>query len=181
MGNCDEEYIIGESHPCAGEDFIEWGSGSSGWLYKYQMRELRSLIQGFESEFLFGLTRIINIYSSASIIRGTNLSQNEPLAYMPPNKILFSTELNLNSFSTALTIKRVFKQDRLSKFETETDGYLITSLHSAYNIKSTKFLHKIIILADNIFNIEYYNHLSRIKTIMPEKGRSINLQYRIIF
>ena len=25
-----------------GADWIEWGSGSSGWLYKYQMKELKS-------------------------------------------------------------------------------------------------------------------------------------------
>ena len=34
---------------------------------------------------------------------------------------------------------------------------------------------------ENIFNEVYYNHLSRIKTIMPEKGRSLNIQYRIVF
>ena len=45
----------------------------------------------------------------------------------------------------------------------------------------TNSLHKIILSVDNIFDTEYYNHLSIIKMIMPEKGRSFNLQYRLIF
>ena len=34
---------------------------------------------------------------------------------------------------------------------------------------------------NNIFNAEYYNHLSRIKDIMPEAGRSLSLQYETDF
>ena len=34
---------------------------------------------------------------------------------------------------------------------------------------------------DNIFNQEYYNHLSSVKEIMPEKGRSLRILYRIFF
>ena len=181
MGNCDQEFNPKESHPCAGADFIEWGSGSSGWLYKYEIKELRSLIQGFESDFLFGATDRINFYGSLSIVRGTNLSQNEPLAYMPPDKFLFSTEINLESFSTSFTIKRVSKQNRLSQFETKTEGYLIAGLNATYNIKASNFLNKIVFQVDNIFNQEYYNHLSRLKSIMPEKGRSFGIQYRMIF
>ena len=47
-GECETEFIIGESHPCAGADFIEWGSGSSGWLYKYETKGIESLIKGLE-------------------------------------------------------------------------------------------------------------------------------------
>ena len=31
-----------------GADWIEWGSGSSGWLYKYKLNGLESIIYGFE-------------------------------------------------------------------------------------------------------------------------------------
>ena len=32
-----------------------------------------------------------------------------------------------------------------------------------------------------IFNVEYYNHLSKLKSIMPEAGRSIVVNYKIFF
>ena len=34
---------------------------------------------------------------------------------------------------------------------------------------------------NNVFNVKYYNHLSRIKDIMPEPGRSLSLQYELDF
>ena len=181
IGNCNEEFIDGESHPCAGADFIEWGSGSSGWLYKYEMKGLKSYIYGFESDFEYQVSELINIFGSVSITRGQNLSEKTPLAYMPPDKFLFSTEINLDPISYSLILKRVLEQNRLSQFETSTDGYFITSLNATYHINSFNFLHKLIFQAENIFNQEYYNHLSRIKSIMPEKGRSLSVQYRLLF
>ena len=55
------------------------------------------------------------------------------------------------------------------------------NLNGSYTIQSSKISHKFIFQLDNIFNEVYYNHLSRIKTIMPEKGRSVNIQYRLVF
>ena len=181
MGECEEEFVDGEGHPCAGADFIEWGSGSSGWLYKYQMQGLRVSIYGLESELKYKLTNSINLYGSISSIRGENLSDNTPLAYMPPDKFLFSTELDLNPITATLTLKKVSPQERLGEFETRTDGYFLTDVSGTYIIHSSNIIHKIIFQIDNIFDQEYYNHLSRMKLIMPEKGRSIGIQYRLVF
>ena len=181
MGECEEEFVDGEGHPCAGADFIEWGSGSSGWLYKYQMKGLRVLIYGLESDLKYKLTKSINFYGSISVIRGENLSENKPLAYMPPDKFLFSTELDLNPITATLTLKKVSPQERLGEFETRTDGYFLTDVSGTYIINSSNIIHKIIFRIDNIFDQEYYNHLSRMKLIMPEKGRSIGIQYRLVF
>ncbi len=181
MGNCDDQYIPGLSHPCAGASFIEWGSGSSGWLYKYEMRELRSLVQGIESDFILKLNSKINVYGNYSIVRGLNLSERRPLEYMPPDKFLLSTVFNFDSFSTSIIMKKVLSQMRIGEFETKTDGYSLLGMSMTYNLISSKFLHKIIIQADNLFNIKYYNHLSRIKNIMPEKGRNLCIQYRLFF
>ena len=34
---------------------------------------------------------------------------------------------------------------------------------------------------NNIFNKEYYNHLSKIKAIMPEAGRNVVVSYKVFF
>ena len=181
MGECEEEFVDGEGHPCAGADFIEWGSGSSGWLYKYQMQGIRVSVYGLESELKYKLTNSINLYGSISSIRGENLSDNTHLAYMPPDKFLFSTELDLNPIAATLTLKKVSPQERLGEFETRTDGYFLADVSGTYIIHSSNIIHKIIFRIDNIFDQEYYNHLSRIKLIMPEKGRSMGIQYRLVF
>jgi len=164
-----------------GADYIEWGSGSAGWLYKYQMRGLKARIYGLESEWSYNLIQAVKIYSSISMTRGENLSDKTPLAYMPPDKILFSTELDLYPTTFDLTLKKAFSQTRLGEFETNTKGYLIIDLSSSYAVNAWQLKHKFILSIDNVFNQEYYNHLSRIKDIMPEKGRSIGLQYRLNF
>ena len=180
VGDCEGEFIAGEDHPCAGADFIEWGAGSSGWLYKYQMQGLRSLIYGFESELYYKLTRAISFFGSISILRGENISGNTPLSYMPPDKLIFATEVDLDPFLLGLQVKKVSPQTRLGEFEKRTEGYFIAGLNGSYTIPSSQVNHKVIFHLDNIFNEEYYNHLSRIKSIVPEKGRSINIQYRIV-
>ena len=43
-----------------GADWIEWGSGTSGWLYKYQMQGLRSRIYGLEFDFQYELLLLLN-------------------------------------------------------------------------------------------------------------------------
>ena len=164
-----------------GADWIEWGSGSSGWLYKYQMKELKSMIYCIESEVKHKLAKSINIYGSLSITRGDNLTENKPLSYMPPDKLFFSTELDLKPLSISLSLTKVLPQTRLGEFETRTDGYFLADINGSYILHSSKIVHKIIFQLDNIFDREYYNHLSRIKLIMPEKGRSIGLRYRMIF
>ena len=164
-----------------GADYIEWGSGSAGWLYKYQMKGLETKIYGFESEIDYNLTKNIKIFTSLSISRGENLSEKIPLSYMPPDKFILSAELNLNPFTMDLIYKQALKQSRLGEFERPTNGYSIFDLNTSYTRNSERLMHKFILGVENIFNREYYNHLSRIKQVMPEKGRSINVQYRLIF
>ena len=164
-----------------GADWIEWGSGSSGWLYKYQMKGLRAQMYGLESDLRYELNTLIYVGGSISVTRGDNLSQNRPLEYMPPDKVQLSTGFDLNPLYISLNLKKVFPQTRLGEFETRTEGFMIFDLNGSYTIHSSNISHKFIFQLDNIFNEVYYNHLSRLKTIMPEKGRSLNIQYRIVF
>jgi len=55
------------------------------------------------------------------------------------------------------------------EFETKTRGYLIDDLNGGFTINKSQLPHKFIFQVDNVFDKIYYNHLSRIKLIMPEK------------
>ena len=56
MGSCPEALgwnpLSGTSHPCAGADFIDWGSGEFGFLYKYKTRGSKAEIKGIEFDLL---------------------------------------------------------------------------------------------------------------------------------
>ena len=163
-----------------GSDWIEWGSGSTGWLYKYQMRGVQTEISG--GEFQMGYEgRIVDITSDFSFVRGKNISDNDNIAFMPPDKIglLVSTKSN-NDLTGSIRISKVLEQKMISEFETVTPGYLLIDFFGSYTFSISQGNHRLVFQINNVLNETYYNHLSKVKTIMPEAGRNISLQYRIL-
>ena len=163
-----------------GSDWIEWGSGSTGWLYKYQMRGVQTEISG--GEFQMGYEgRIVDITSDFSFVKGKNISDNDNIAFMPPDKIglLVSTKSN-NDLTGSIRVSKVLEQKMISEFETVTPGYLLIDFFGSYTFNTSQGNHRLVFQINNVLNETYYNHLSKVKTIMPEAGRNISLQYRIL-
>ena len=181
MGKCAEPFVPGKPHPCAGADFIEWGSGSSGWLYKYQMMGLKTQITGGEVQLKYYGKRL-DISADLSLVRGKDTSNKNHLPYMPADKlkILLSTKSDKNLTGT-LRMTRGFRQSRISEFETITPGYFLVDIFGSYSFNALNSSHRLIFQINNVLDETYYNHLSKIKLIMPESGRSIGLQYRYLF
>ena len=102
---------------------------------------------------------------------------------IPPPKGVLNLELNPSRFLTKVQIERSFEQNRLGRFETKTASYFLVNMHGIYNLdnKVSGKKHKVVLYMNNVFNVKYYNHLSRIKDIMPEPGRSLSLQYELDF
>ena len=145
------------------------------------MKGLKAHIYGWESDIIFPVNKTVNLIGNTSVVRGENISQGRNLEYMPPDKIQLLTEFNFKPLNIGFNIKKVFPQKRLGQFETKTDGYAVLDITGSYTVRSSKLSHKFIFQIDNIFNEVYYNHLSRIKSVMPEKRQSINIQYRLAF
>ena len=74
-------------------------------------------------------------------------------------------------------LSKINSQNRLGEFETFTRSSFLVDFVINYS-KENK---NITIQLNNIFNEEYYNHLSKIKSIMPEAGRNILINYKIFF
>ena len=163
-----------------GSDWIEWGSGPIGWLYKYKLIGLEATIYGFEPSFTFDL-KSSKISCNGSIIRGINMDDDIPLSYMPPDQLRIQYENNYLFLTNTFETIFVSSQNRLGEFETETGGYNLVNYFGSYTISKNDKMHKIIFQFKNILNESYYNHLSKIKMIMPEAGRSFNINYRIYF
>ena len=162
-----------------GADWIEWGSGSSGWLYKYQMRGIKTEISG--GEFQMGYKgKVIDVTTDFSLVRGKDISNNDNIAYIPPDKIglLVSTKSN-KDISASIRLSKILDQKKISEFETITPGYLLIDIFGSYTFATSKGTHRLVFQVNNLLDETYYNHLSKIKSIMPESGRGISLQYRI--
>ena len=176
MGECEEAFIIGESHPCAGADFIEWGSGSSGWLYKYQTKGVKSLIKGLEFNLTYNY-RSLRVAYDFSLVRGDNLTENIPLSYINPTKQTLNFEYKKETMHYKVRLSKVHSQNRLGEFESYTPSSFLVDFILGYSKKNQS----ITIQFNNILNEKYYNHLSKIKSIMPEAGKNIVISYKIFF
>jgi len=174
-GDCPEEYVPGVSHPCAGADFIEWGSGASGWLYIYRSEGVRSLIRGAEVTIAYNY-RDFDFEYNASLVHGDNLTNEMPLSYINPPKQILTLGYSKEHVNFSARLARGHEQNRLGEFESYTPGYFLVDLISSYKIKK----HYVTIQFNNIFDVMYYNHLSLIKEVVPEPGRNIALSYKLV-
>ena len=72
-------------------------------------------------------------------------------------------------------LSKIHPQNRLGEFENYTPSSFLVDFIISYSKKKQS----ITIQFNNILNEEYYNHLSKIKSIMPEAGRNILINYKI--
>jgi len=176
MGQCQEQFVNGQSHPCAGADFIEWGSGSSGWLYKYQSKAIESLIKGLEFN-LYYVYQDFKIEYDFSLVRGNDLTNDSYLSHMNPDKQTLTLEYQADLISYKLRLSNIHSQNKLGEFENYTPSSFLFDFIIGYQRNN----HSITMQINNAFDQKHYNHLSRIKSIIPEAGRNIVLLYNIAF
>ena len=70
---------------------------------------------------------------------------------------------------------KIHAQNRLGEFESYTPSSFLVDFILSYARENQD----ITIQFNNILNKEYYNHLSKIKSIMPESGRNILINYKL--
>ena len=75
----------------------------------------------------------------------------------------------------------VNKQERLFDNETATAGYGIINVNGSYTFVTHRVAHIISLNGSNLTDKLYRNHLSFIKAIAPEMGRSVRLSYMLRF
>jgi len=177
-GDCPEaegwDPLSGTSHPCAGSDFIDWGSGEFGYLYKYNTRGSEAVIKGIETNLIYKLNNVKMSYNF-SYVMGDNKTLNMPLSYINPMKQILNIEYNKNFYNMRFRFTKIHSQNRLGEFESYTSDAFVTDLVLSYNYKKINIIMQI----NNIFNETYYNHLSRIKNITPESGRNISISFKL--
>ena len=112
----------------------------------------------------------------------TGLTVSEqPLPMMPPLKGNLGLRYTNSGLTLGTRVRAAASQTRLGEIETPTDGYTVFDLNAQYRFDWAGSLHTVSLNALNIFNEEYYNHLSRVKDIFPEPGRNVSLLYRVYF
>ena len=162
-------------------------------LNNYQFVGAEAEFYGFELSADFQLHPRINVGGNLSHTRADRVVSEEeqsvtgftddtrPLPMIPPVQGSVFLKYNRGSFTATTRMVMTGEQTRLAEFETKTGGYNLLNASLQYRIDQSKLLHTITLSGKNLLNTTYRNHLSRIKDVFPEPGRSVSILYRIYF
>ena len=102
-------------------------------------------------------------------------SGGDYLPFISPITIKNSFDLDFGSNNYSLNIINKGKQNNVSQFETHTDSYFVVNLSGSHDINLTNNKLGLVWSINNLFDKEYYDHLSRFKTMgIHEMGRNIS-------
>ena len=159
----------------------EWGSGAAGWLWIYQYRGQNAILGGAEFSAEAEIIPRLQAQASMSYVRGTLADSESPLERIPPLNGKVALRYVTRPLNFHITARISDGQHRLGEFEEATDGYIVYDAGFQFSFPWWQLQHQAVVTVENIFDTEYRQHLSRIKSVMPEPGRNVKLLYRLIF
>jgi iron complex outermembrane receptor protein len=130
-----------------------------------------SVLTGFEANIDIHPIDQLHFDNSFSYVLGTNISTEIPLPFIPAPHSLHELQWTFKTPAKNILKQPYIKigigihldQNRFDEFETKTDGYTLLSAGIGTNIKIKNQQLIFFISVDNLTNVEYYDHLSRLK------------------
>ena len=116
-----------------------------------------------------------------SWVRGTLTELDSPIPWTPPLRSSSSVQWKKGALTATATLRAMHRQERLGPFEEGTDGYVVPDVALEYHLIARAIMHTFTLAMDNLTDTTYRDHLSRVKSIMPEPGRNLRLLYRVWF
>ncbi|NNE69098.1 MAG: TonB-dependent receptor [Rhodothermales bacterium] len=146
-------------------------------IFQYAGADAR--MEGAEASLTARLSDAWSLSGNASYVRGTLTELDQPIPWTPPFQHSVSVRYEQRALTVGASLRGSSGQERLSEFEEPTDGYLVPDLFGEYILTTSGTLQTITLAIDNVTNTVYRDHLSRVKSIMPEPGRNVRLVYRV--
>ena len=137
-------------------------------------------LTGFEGVLGWSPPAGFRLEAAASYVRGTIRATDEPLPFMPPLQGRVSIGYSPVNWFVEAEARMAASQERTGRFEAPTDGYAILGVSGGVRFTLAGRQHVVTVHLENIGNTEYRRHLSRVKEIMPEAGRSLSVTYRFV-
>jgi iron complex outermembrane receptor protein len=107
--------------------------------------------------------------------------QNKPLPRIPPLRGTLGLDWRYKALGVRPELILANRQDRVFDNETPTAGYALFNLNASYTFVTGRAAHIVSVGGYNLGDTLYRNHLSFIKNIAPEMGRSLRLNYSLRF
>jgi len=114
-------------------------------------------------------------------VRGKNSATGDNLPRMSPPRLMVGLEHTWERWSSDVDVQQVFKQAKIARYETPTDGYVQADLGLGYKLKRGGTETLLFGRVNNIFDVEERNHVSFLKDYTQLGGRNFIVGVRGYF
>ena len=146
----------------------------------YKTYGIEAVLYGFDGSLNWNFYDNLFLSHSISFTKGIFREDSKPLPQIPPLKGITGIQYKAEDLSVGLNCEWALRQNDVDIFEQPTSGYIIFNSFAQYLFYINDSVNSISLGIDNIFNRSYRNHLSRIKSVLPEAGFNIRLIYKLM-
>lgn len=161
-----------------------------GTFPTFRYTQTAATISGADLRASYQCTDVWQVYTTASMVRGTDRNNATPLIYMPADRLRLGVHahvgdvLGLHDLSADVSVLGVRTQDRYvagADYAAPPPGYVLAdvTLASEVNVGGTA-LH-CSLTCKNLFNVAYRDYLSRYRYFALDAGRDVILRLTIPF
>ncbi|MDM7995777.1 MAG: TonB-dependent receptor [Acidobacteriota bacterium] len=127
------------------------------------------------------LHRNLWLESGLDIVNAVLTRSGDPLPRIPPLRGKLGLDARWRGISFRPEVVMAGPQDRLYPTETRTAGYAVVNMAASYTLVRSNLMHVVSAGVYNVGDALYRNHLSFIKDLAPEMGRSARFTYSLRF
>ncbi len=150
----------------------------------YQFRQSDARYYGFEVQGSATLARFgdtsVAIDGLADYVHAT-IENVGPAPRIPPLRVLGGVSVNSGNVDIRGEVEHAFEQDRISDFETATDGYTLVNAEVNLHPWGVGSPVSFALSANNIFDVNARRHASFLKDYAPLSGRDLRISARFDF
>ncbi|MCO6474258.1 MAG: TonB-dependent receptor [Melioribacteraceae bacterium] len=151
------------------------------FLPVYQTSGVGARFYGTDGRIEWKISQVYSLTLSASYTIGKFKEVGNNLPQIPPLKGFAGIQYTRDNFIFSINTEMAAAQNNVDQFEEPTVGYIILNASAQYSINTRLAVHNFTFNIDNLLNKEYRNHLSRVKSVLPEAGRNFRLTYKLYF
>lgn len=163
-------------------------TGDTNWsqlLPIYQVSGDEAFLFGGSASVETAAERGIHATASASYVRGMYRNGNDAknkwsdMPQIPPLKFHGELAYLWEHVRPSIYTDFALAQHKVDKYEERTPGYITFGLSAEIRWELALAHYSLVFRADNLFDADVRNHLSRLKSVMPEKSRNFSALAKI--
>lgn len=161
-----------------------------GAFPKFTHVQSDAVIQGFDGYLEYDLTRYMDTYLSASLVRGRNTAEGQPLYQMPPARFIAGLDFHLPAAGRLLAAgigfegRFVMRQTNFPEGIDYADppaGYSLFDMHLDAELALADHPVRMQLHVHNLFNKRYRDYLSRFRYFIDDPGRDVTFSLSVPF